>query len=85
MRSFWRLTRDKGVIGLNRTLLRLPPCCAEAVLAHECCHLLYKDHSPAFWALLRELMPGWAWREGLMRGLYQRIRRQNGHAALLEL
>lgn len=68
--GYWGwLDYDMGEICLNIELRRYPAVCAEEVLAHECCHLRQREHSEVFWALLRELQPGWAWREGLLRGL----------------
>lgn len=46
-----------GVIRLHAALRQLPPWVLEAVIAHELAHTVHADHSPAFWALLREVCP----------------------------
>ncbi|WP_418888748.1 M48 family metallopeptidase [Methanothrix soehngenii] len=44
----------------------------EYVVAHELCHLKYKDHSAAFWDLLRLVMPNYEVRkENLRRSGWQ--------------
>jgi predicted metal-dependent hydrolase len=36
-----------------------PPAVLEYVAAHEVAHLAEMNHSPAFWAVVRRLMPGY--------------------------
>ena len=44
-------------IRLNAALREMPRWVLEAVVAHELAHVTYFDHSPAFWALLRNVYP----------------------------
>ncbi len=44
-------------IRLNAVLRLMPPWVLEAVMAHELAHAVHADHSPAFWALVREICP----------------------------
>ncbi|MCU0491100.1 MAG: M48 family metallopeptidase [Chloroflexaceae bacterium] len=44
-------------IRLNASLRHMPPWVLEAVVAHELAHAVHADHSPAFWALLRQVYP----------------------------
>ena len=44
-------------IHLNAAIRLMPPWVLEAVIAHELAHVTHPDHSPAFWALLREVCP----------------------------
>src|SRR4029450_13824721 len=42
----------------NWRLVQLPPTLAEYVVAHEVAHLVELNHSPRFWALVEQIMPG---------------------------
>jgi hypothetical protein len=44
-------------IRLNAALREMPRWVLEAVVAHELTHVFHHDHSPAFWALLRQVYP----------------------------
>ena len=59
-RSEWGSCNARGEIRLNWRLVQLPPALAEYVVAHEVAHLVELNHSPRFWALVDELMPGHA-------------------------
>jgi predicted metal-dependent hydrolase len=56
-RSRWGSCSRAGAISLNRSLLFLTPEMARCVMVHELVHTLRHDHSPAFWALLRDRVP----------------------------
>jgi predicted metal-dependent hydrolase len=47
-----------GDIRFNWRLAMLDPWVVEGVVAHELCHLLVPNHSPAFWAEVRRVQPG---------------------------
>lgn len=44
-------------IRLNAALRLMPPWVLESVIAHELAHAIHPNHSPAFWALLRQVYP----------------------------
>lgn len=44
---------------MNVDLVRAPRKCIEYVIAHELCHLKYRDHDARFFRLLGQLMPDW--------------------------
>jgi predicted metal-dependent hydrolase len=50
-------SRTTGVISLNCALLFLPPECLRYVMIHELCHMREANHSPRFWALVRQFEP----------------------------
>jgi predicted metal-dependent hydrolase len=52
--SYSQRTRS---IRLNAALREMPTWVMEAVVAHELAHVVYPDHSPAFWRLLRGVCP----------------------------
>jgi len=57
-RSRWGSCSRVGGISLNRSLLFLRPELARCVIVHELAHTQRHDHSPAFWALMRQRVPG---------------------------
>lgn len=46
-------------INLNWRLLMAPKEEMDYVVVHELCHILRRDHSPAFWAQVERIMPQW--------------------------
>jgi predicted metal-dependent hydrolase len=46
-----------GEVRFNWRIIMAPLPLVDYVVAHEVCHLKLKNHSPAFWRLLRRLMP----------------------------
>ncbi|MDD3243404.1 MAG: SprT family zinc-dependent metalloprotease [Eubacteriales bacterium] len=60
---------QKGIVTLNTRLLEYPYDCLRYVAAHELCHFVHPDHSPAFYALLASTEPQYkALRERLKQG-----------------
>lgn len=54
----WGSCAHDGTVRLNWRLSMLPPAEAEYLIVHELCHLLELNHSPAFWAEVRRVLPG---------------------------
>jgi predicted metal-dependent hydrolase len=46
-----------GTIRLHAALKEMPAWVLDAVIAHELTHVVHRDHSAAFWALLRDVCP----------------------------
>jgi len=59
MEKRWGSCTKAGNIRLNLDLIKVSLYCIEYVIAHELCHLKIHDHSPAFYRLLRHLVPDW--------------------------
>jgi predicted metal-dependent hydrolase len=57
-RSRWGSCASTGRLSFSWRLLLAPKAVADHVVAHEVCHLVRPDHSPAFWALVEEIAPG---------------------------
>ncbi len=67
LETLWGSCGRDGVLRLDRKLIRLPRPVLEYVVVHELCHLEHRDHSPAFWALVKRVLPDYedrkAWLE----------------------
>lgn len=55
----WGSCTSAGAMSFNWRLLLAPDAVLEYVVRHEAAHLRVMDHSPRFWALMAQLMPGY--------------------------
>lgn len=55
----WGSCSANGNITLNTALYYVPPHLAEYIVVHELAHLKVFDHSPAFWAVVEQHLPGY--------------------------
>ncbi len=53
----WGYCKKDGSLHFTWRLLCHDPAFVEYVVVHELCHLLYFDHSPAFWASVERVIP----------------------------
>ncbi len=58
-RSRWGSCTAAGDLMFSWRLVLAPPPVLDYVAAHEVAHLARMDHSPAFWAVVDGLCPGW--------------------------
>lgn len=58
-RSRWGSCAADGSLMFNWRLVMAPPEVLHYVAAHEVAHLAEMNHSPAFWAVVARLYPGW--------------------------
>jgi predicted metal-dependent hydrolase len=56
-RTLWGSCGRDRVLRLDRKLSRVPKPVFEYVVVHELCHLEHRDHSPAFWSLVKRVLP----------------------------
>lgn len=59
-RSRWGSCTADGRLMFSWRLAMAPPDVLDYVAAHEVAHLRHMDHSPAFWATVAALLPGYA-------------------------
>jgi predicted metal-dependent hydrolase len=59
-RSRWGSCSAQGNLSYSWRLVMAPPAVLDYVAAHEVAHLARMDHSPAFWAIVARLCPGYA-------------------------
>lgn len=70
MEKRWGYCTNDGNIYLNPRLICAPRCCIEYVITHELCHLVHRNHTKEFYALLSKEMPHWEkWKVKLERML----------------
>lgn len=72
-KTLWGSCGKDGVIRLDRKLARVPRPIFEYVVVHELCHLRHRDHSPAFWGLVRRVMPDYVERKEWLEGHEVRV------------
>ena len=76
-RSRWGSCSAQGALSYSWRLILAPPEVLDYVAAHEVAHLAEMNHSPAFWAVVAGLLPGfdapraWLKREGAMLHRYR--------------
>jgi len=59
MAARWGSTSPRGRITLNPKLVKTPLSYIGYVVYRELCHLVEPHHGPAFYRLLRRLLPDW--------------------------
>lgn len=62
-KHLWGSCGKDGVLYLNWRLIAAPRPVLEYAVVHEVCHLKHRDHSPAFWALVRSVLPDYETRK----------------------
>jgi predicted metal-dependent hydrolase len=56
-RTRWASCSSDGAMSFNWRLLMAPAEVLDYVVWHEACHLVVRDHSPRFWALVARFCP----------------------------
>jgi hypothetical protein len=59
MEKRWGSCTKAGGLLFNTEMAHVPIPCIDYVVNHELCHLKHPNHSPAFYALLSQVMPDW--------------------------
>jgi predicted metal-dependent hydrolase len=65
----WGSCSHKGELRFNWRVIMAPLSLVDYVVAHEVCHLKLKNHSSAFWRVLRRLMPDYEQRRERLRAM----------------
>ncbi len=58
-RSRWGSCAQDGALMYSWRLIMAPPAVLDYVAAHEVAHMEQMNHSPAYWAVVERLYPGW--------------------------
>jgi predicted metal-dependent hydrolase len=58
-RSRWGSCSPDGRLMYSWRLIMAPPAVLDYVAAHEVAHLVELNHSPAYWAVVNRIYPGW--------------------------
>lgn len=66
-KSKWGSCSSLGNLNFNCLLMDAPPEVRDYVVVHELCHRLRPDHSPAFWAEVARVLPGYKAQEKWLR------------------
>lgn len=53
----WGSMSARRSLRLNAALVHVPPALCDYVIVHELCHIAHPDHSPAFHAMVRSVLP----------------------------
>lgn len=70
MPTRWGSCTTKGKVILNPELIKAPKGCIEYVIIHELCHLIYHNHTRAFYELQDSIFPDWKkWKRRLEKTL----------------
>ena len=67
-RSRWGSCTAQGRLMYSWRLIMAPPAVLDYVAAHEVAHMVQMNHSPAFWAVVERLYPGWQVQRDWLRG-----------------
>ena len=65
--SRWGSANARGVLSFSRHLAHVPMALLDYVVVHELSHFKHMDHSSAFWAVVREVMPDYEERRALLQ------------------
>ena len=63
----WGSCTPSNILNINLQIAMAPMSQIEYVVAHELCHIKYKNHSSDFWQLLRIIMPDYELRKDNLR------------------
>lgn len=72
-RSRWGSCTSDGGLMFSWRLIMAPPAVLDYVAAHEVAHLAQMNHSPAFWAVVGKLCPGYSVHRAWLRGQGQAL------------
>lgn len=57
--SRWGSCDANNMLEFHPRVMELPASVQDYVIVHELCHVVEKNHTPAFWALVARHMPDW--------------------------
>lgn len=60
LKSRWGSCSHNGSLSFNYKIIFLPEALQDYVIVHELCHLKQPNHSPKFWNLVANVLPGYS-------------------------
>ena len=63
----WASCDEHGVLRFNWRVIQAPMRLVDYVVAHELAHLRHMDHSPAFWDVVRSVLPDYERMRGQLK------------------
>ncbi len=69
----WGSCDSRGRIRLNWRIIQAPMRLVDYVVVHELVHLLHKNHTKEYWALLGRVMPDYEKRREELRRIGPRL------------
>jgi len=66
LKKRWASCGKNGTLRFNWRIVMASMTIVEYIVAHEFCHLRYKDHSPAFWRTLSLILPDYLTRREML-------------------
>ncbi|HRD71473.1 MAG TPA: SprT family zinc-dependent metalloprotease [Aquimonas sp.] len=76
--SLWGSLSGRNGLSLDLSLILAPSRVFEYVLVHELCHLVQRNHSPAFWHEVGQRLPDWRQQRQWLRSHGGMLKRQLG-------
>ena len=76
-KSRWGSCSAKGNLSFNCLLMLCPEDVRDYVVVHELCHTVHLNHSPAFWAEVEKVMPGYR--------MQRRWLKDKGHGIMMKI
>jgi len=65
--------RDTHAHGRHWRIIQAPMRLVDYVIGHELVHLIHRQHTAAFWAMLGKVMPDYEDRKGCIRNIGPRL------------
>lgn len=72
-RTRWGSCSSQKVINLSWKLIAADPSLIDYVIVHELCHTVHMNHSPAFWAMVEQVIPDYPERREALKAVQRTL------------